>query len=172
MRSAARRRAGNHVMAAVRLMAFFRDVGHPRLARATSHLVRALYGSEIHWDAHWAPGVTLMRGSGLTIGRAATIGPDCVLYENVHLVPSADTGAPIFGAPTLGRGVHVGPGATLLGPIAVGDGSRVMSGTVLWTSVPAGSLVTPPRPQVLPRVRNAPWGARDLRARSYPAAGR
>jgi serine acetyltransferase len=43
----------------------------------------------------------------------------------------------------LGRDVHVGPGATLLGPIHVGDRTKVMAGAVLTKSVPADSLVKP-----------------------------
>jgi serine acetyltransferase len=43
----------------------------------------------------------------------------------------------------LGRDVHVGPGATLLGPIHVGDRTKIMAGAVLTKSVPPDSLVKP-----------------------------
>jgi serine acetyltransferase len=45
------------------------------------------------------------------------------------------------GAPVLEHDVHVGPGATLLGPITVGARSKVMAGTVLMDSVPPYSIV-------------------------------
>ena len=58
-------------------------------------------------------------------------------------------------APTLERNVHVGPGASLIGPITVGEGSKVRAGAVLRRSVPPGSLVETPAPLVHPRTMRA-----------------
>jgi len=41
--------------------------------------------------------------------------------------------------PTLGRGVVIGAGAKLLGPIVVGDGAKVGSNAVLVKDVPPGA---------------------------------
>jgi serine O-acetyltransferase len=57
------------------------------------------------------------------------------------------------GAPRLERNVHVGPGATILGPIVVGEGTKIQAGALLTTSVPARSLVLAPRSEIRGRDR-------------------
>ena len=59
------------------------------------------------------------------------VGEGCILFHNVTLGEGVDPETRETGAPTLGRDVHVGPGATLLGPIHVGDGTKIMAGAVL-----------------------------------------
>jgi len=138
-------RVGPQILVAVRVMHFFRDAGAPLGARITSRLVRHVYGSDIHWDARIEPGVTIVHGMGLAISSKASIGRGCILFQNVTL------GESVGGSPSLGRDVHVGPGATLLGPITVGDGSKVMAGCVVREDVPPASLVSAPAPTVGPR---------------------
>jgi serine acetyltransferase len=66
------------------------------------------------------------------------------------------------GAPHLHRNVHVGPGATLLGPIEVGEGTKIMAGAVLSQSVPPNSLVKPADPVVTGRsAKNASRSGRS-----------
>ena len=43
--------------------------------------------------------------------------------------------------PALGRGVAVGCGATILGPINIGDGAMIGAGAVVIHDVPAGATV-------------------------------
>jgi serine acetyltransferase len=69
-----------------------------------------------------------------------------------------ETGA--MGAPTLERNVHVGPGATLIGPILVGEGTKIMAGSVLNRSVPPNSLVRPAPVDVVVRDRGRRRGTR------------
>jgi serine acetyltransferase/GT2 family glycosyltransferase len=138
-------RAGFQVMLAVRLMHFFRDLGAPLGARVASRAIRHLFGSDVHWDARIEPGVSIVHGMGLAISSKASVAGGCVLFQNVTL------GESLGGAPALGRDVHVGPGATLLGPITVGDRSKVMASCVVRDDVPPGSLVAAPAPQVCPR---------------------
>jgi serine acetyltransferase/glycosyltransferase involved in cell wall biosynthesis len=138
-------RAGFQIVAAVRLMHFFRDAGVPLGAMVTSRLIRHLYGSDIHWDARIDPGVQIVHGMGLAISPKASVGEGSILFQNVTLGESQN------GAPAVGRNVHIGPGATLLGPIEVGDGSKIMASSVVRSDVPAGSLVSAPTPEVRPR---------------------
>jgi serine acetyltransferase/GT2 family glycosyltransferase len=139
-------RVGFQIMTAVRLMQFFRDAGATPLAMLTSRTIRHLYGSDIHWDAQIEPGVVIVHGMGLAISPKAKVGKDVILFQNVTLGESGD------GAPSVGRNVHIGPGATLLGPITVGDRTKIMASCVVREDVPAGSLVSAPAPEVRPRV--------------------
>lgn len=140
------KRIGFQILVAVRLMHFFRDAGATPLAMLTSRLIRHLYGSDIHWDAQIAPGVQIVHGMGLAISPKAKVGKDVILFQNVTLGESG------HGAPQVGRNVHIGPGATLLGPITIGENTKVMASCVVREDVPAGSLVSAPTPDVRPRV--------------------
>ncbi len=145
-------RIGFQIMIAVRAMHFFRDAGLTPAAMIVSRLVRHLYGSDIHWDARIEPGVMIVHGMGLAVSPKACVGKDVILFQNVTLGEGTHPTTRASGAPNIGRGVHIGPGASLLGPIEIGDGTKIMAGCVLRESVPADSLVVAPEPEVRARV--------------------
>jgi len=134
-------RIGFQMMAWYRVMHFLHEVRVPVVPMVMSRLVRHLYGAEIHWRAHIAPGVSIVHGNSLVISHAAVVGTGCILFQNVTLGESIDPVSGIVGAPRLGEHVHVGPGATLLGPIQVGARTKVGAAALLMRSVPEGSLV-------------------------------
>jgi serine O-acetyltransferase len=147
------RKVGFQMMLATRVMRLTRDAGLPLVPQVASRLIRHLYGAEIHWDAELSDGVSLVHGNGLVISHRAKVGPGSILFQNVTLGEGLDPETKESGAPTLGRDVHVGPGATLLGPIHVGDGTKIMAGAVLTQSVPPNSLVKPAESKVTQRGR-------------------
>jgi serine O-acetyltransferase len=110
------------------------------LARVISQLVRFLTGIEIH------PGATIGRrffidhGMGVVVGETAIIGDDVMLYHAVTL--GGRTMAHNKRHPTLGNGVIVGAGATLLGPITIGPHSVVGANAVVLKDAPAYSVLT------------------------------
>jgi len=107
------------------------------LARFISHMARWLTGIEIH------PGATIRRrffidhGMGVVIGETAEIGDDCTLYHGVTLGGTSWNKGKRH--PTLGKGVVVGAGAKILGPITIGDGARIGSNAVVVKDVPPGA---------------------------------
>jgi serine O-acetyltransferase len=111
--------------------------GFKWLARLMSHFSRWLTGIEIH------PGATIGRrffidhGMGVVIGETAEIGDDCTLYHGVTLGGTSWNKGKRH--PTLGKGVVVGAGAKILGPILVGEGARIGSNAVVVKEVPAGA---------------------------------
>jgi serine O-acetyltransferase len=147
------RKIGFQMMVATRAMRLFKELRVPLLPMVSSRLIRHLYGAEIHWDAEVADGVSVVHGNGLVLSQAAQVGPGCILFHNVTLGVATDPVTRQSGAPTLGKDVHVGPGATLLGPIHVGDGTKIMAGAVLTRSVPPYSLVKPAESEVSLRAR-------------------
>jgi len=149
------RKVGFQMMIAMRAMRLTRDLGLPVVPQVASRLIRHVYGAEIHWEAEIADGVAIVHGNGLVLGHRAKIGPGAILSQNVTLGEGLDPQTRESGAPTLGRDVHIGPGATLLGPIHVGDGSKIMAGAVLTRSVPPNSLVKPPEADVTQRAPTA-----------------
>ena len=141
-------------------MTLLRDARVPLLPQIASRLIRHAYGAEVHWNTTILDGVAIVHGTGLVLSHRAVVGEGCILFHNVTLGEGLDPETKESGAPTLGRDVHVGPGATLLGPIHVGDGSKIAAGVVLTRSVPAGSLVKAPEPVVTERAAARPRAAR------------
>jgi len=128
---------GFHAMLSHRFAHFLWGARLRWLARFISHLSRWLTGIEIH------PGATIGRrffidhGMGVVIGETAEIGDDCTLYHGVTLGGTSWNKGKRH--PTLGKGVVVGAGAKILGPILIGEGARIGSNAVVVKEVPAGA---------------------------------
>ena len=148
-------KVGLQIAAGYRLMRFFRDAELPVLAKLTSRVMRHVYGSDIHFDANIESGVMFVHGMGLAIHGGARVGARCVIAQNVTLGNGLDPETRVEGAPTLEDDVRVGAGATLIGPITIGEGSKIMPGVVLTHSVPNNTLVESPVPTTRPRVKRA-----------------
>ena len=107
------------------------------LARWLSHLGRFLTGIEVHPGATIGRRVFIDHGMGVVIGETAEIGDDTTLYHGVTL--GGTTWNKGKRHPTLGKGVVVGAGAKILGPIVVGDYGKVGSNAVVVKDVPPGA---------------------------------
>jgi serine O-acetyltransferase len=104
------------------------------LARLMSHLGRWGTGIEIHPGATIGRRVFIDHGMGIVIGETAIVGDDCTLYHGVTLGGTSWRKGKRH--PTLGRGVVVGAGAKILGPIEVGDGAKIGCNAVVVRDVP------------------------------------
>jgi serine O-acetyltransferase len=107
------------------------------LARWMSHWGRWLTGVEIHPGATVGRRVFIDHGMGVVIGETAEIGDDCTLYHGVTLGGTSWNQGKRH--PTLGKGVVVGAGAKILGPITIGDGAKIGSNAVVVKPVPPGA---------------------------------
>ena len=107
------------------------------LARWLAHWGRWLTGIEIHPGAKIGRRVFIDHGMGIVIGETAEIHDDCTLYHGVTLGGTSWNSGKRH--PTLGRGVVIGAGAKILGPILVGDGAKIGSNAVVVRDVPAGA---------------------------------
>ncbi|GAB1394916.1 serine O-acetyltransferase [Rhodocyclaceae bacterium] len=107
------------------------------LARLLSHLTRMLTGIEIHPGATIGRRVFIDHGMGVVIGETAVIADECTLYHGVTLGGTSWNKGKRH--PTLERGVVIGAGAKVLGPITVAEGAKVGSNAVVVRDVPAGT---------------------------------
>jgi len=107
------------------------------LARFMSHLGRWLTGIEIHPGAIIGRRVFIDHGMGVVIGETAVIGDDCTLYHGVTLGGTSWSKGKRH--PTLLRGVVIGAGAKVLGPVTLGEGAKVGSNAVVVRDVPPGA---------------------------------
>ncbi|MGZ8264376.1 MAG: serine O-acetyltransferase [Burkholderiales bacterium] len=111
--------------------------GFKWFARFISHLGRWITGIEIHPGAQIGRRFFIDHGMGVVIGETAVIGDDCTLYHGVTL--GGTSWAKGKRHPTLGKGVVIGAGAKILGPIEIGDGAKIGSNAVVVKAVPAGA---------------------------------
>ncbi len=121
------------------------------LARAVNHWSRWLTAIDIH------PGAKIGRNffidHGFTvIGETAEIGDDVTIYQCVTLGgTSPDNGVAGKRHPTVLDGAIIGSGAQVLGPITVGERSRIGANAVVTKDVQAGAVMVgiPARPVLM-----------------------
>jgi len=107
--------------------------------RVLSHVSRFLTGIEIHPGARIGRRFFIDHGMGVVIGETAEIGDDVLMYQGVILGGTSLEKRKRH--PTVEDHVVFGAGATLLGAITVGEGSRIAAGAVVIRSVPPQSTV-------------------------------
>ncbi len=130
---------GLHAIYLHKLSSWFWTTGLRWLGRLVSHFGRWLTGIEIHPGATIGKRVFIDHGMGVVIGETAEVGDDTTLYHGVTL--GGTTWNKGKRHPTLGKGVVVGAGAKILGPIRVGDGAKVGSNAVVVKDVPDEATV-------------------------------
>jgi len=130
---------GLHALWFHRLAQFFYLREGYVIARVVSHVARFLTGIEIHPGAKIGRRVFIDHGMGIVIGETAEIGDGALLYKGVVLGgTSLEKGKR---HPTIGKNVVIGSNACVLGPVKVGDGARIGSGSVVIKDVPPGATV-------------------------------
>jgi serine O-acetyltransferase len=115
------------------------DVGIPLVPRALANTTRALTGVEIHPSAEIGRSLFIDHGAGVVIGETAEIGDDVTLYQGVTLGGTGFQRGKRH--PTVGDRAVVGSGAKLLGPIRVGDCTKIGANSVVIHDVPDNATV-------------------------------
>ena len=134
------------------------EAGVPLIPRVLAYLTKTMTGIEIHPAARIGRGLFIDHGTGVVIGETAEVGDDVTLYQGVTL---GGTGfARGKRHPTIGNEVMIGAGSALLGPIEIGERSKIGANSVVIHDVPANSTVVgnPGHP--------CEWTARSPRART------
>jgi serine O-acetyltransferase len=130
---------GLHALWLHRLAHRLWNLGVPVLPRLISHVSRLLTGIEIHPGARIGTGVFIDHGMGVVIGETSEVGDYTTLYQGVTLGGTGKEKGKRH--PTVGRNVVIAAGAKVLGPITVGDYSKVGAGAVVIRDVPPYSTV-------------------------------
>jgi serine O-acetyltransferase len=120
-------------------------------ARAFSGLTRWLTGVEIHPAAVLGARFFIDHASGVVIGETAEVGDDVTIYQGVTLGGTSLNHEKRH--PTIGDRVTIGAGAKVLGPITIGDDSRIGANSVVVKSVPPNSVVVGVPGQIIARSR-------------------
>lgn len=107
------------------------------MARWISQRASKKTGIEIHPAATIGKRFFIDHGTGVVIGETAVIGDNVTVYQGVTLGGTGkDTGKR---HPTIGNNVMIGSGAKVLGPLEIGDNSRIAAGAVVLKDIPPNS---------------------------------
>ena len=130
---------GLHAVWFYRLAHWFWVRGWRFMGRLVSHLGRAFTGIEIHPGAQIGKGFFIDHGMGVVIGETSEIGDNVTLYHGVTL--GGTTWKKGKRHPTIGNNVVIGTGGKVLGPVTIGDNTRIGGNSVVVSDIPPNSIV-------------------------------
>jgi serine O-acetyltransferase len=130
---------GFHAIVMHRIAHFFYKHNLCLIARVISQFNRFITGIEIHPGAKIGKGFFIDHGMGVVIGETAEVGDNVTLYQGVTLGGTGKEKGKRH--PTLGNNIVVGSGAKILGPLKIGDNSKIGAGAVVLKDIPANSTV-------------------------------
>ena len=124
----------------------FHVAGFDLIARIISQTIRFFTGIEIHPGAKIGKNLFIDHGMGVVIGETSEIGKNVTIYHAVTLggiSPSIDSERQRHEKrhPTIGDDVVIGSGAQIIGPVKVGNGSRIAANAVVVNDVPENSTM-------------------------------
>jgi serine O-acetyltransferase len=125
---------------------FFHVAGFDLVARIISQTIRFFTGIEIHPGAKIGKNLFIDHGMGVVIGETSEIGNNVTIYHAVTLggiAPSIDSDNQRNEKrhPTIGNDVVIGSGAQIIGPIEVGNNSRIAANAVVVNDVPENATM-------------------------------
>ena len=129
-----------------RIANFFHIAGFHLLARVISQASRFFTGIEIHPGAKIGNNLFIDHGMGVVIGETSEIGNNVTVYHAVTLggiSPSINSDSQRHEKrhPTIGNDVVIGSGAQIIGPVKIGNGSRIAANAVVVNDVPENSTM-------------------------------
>src|SRR5258708_21877786 len=109
------------------------------LGRLVSEIARFITGIEIHPGAKIGRRLFIDHGMGIVMGETTEIGDDVLLYQGVTLGGTSTKKEKRH--PTLEDHVMISAGASVIGPVRIGVGSRIGSGAVVVSHAPPYSTL-------------------------------
>ena len=133
--------SGFHAILFHRVCHFLWNIKLKLISRFMANVSRVFTSIEIHPAVVIDEGFFIDHGSGLVIGETSVIGKNVTIYQQATLgglAPSinSDLQRNVKRHPTIGNNVIIGSGAQILGPIFIGNNSRIGTNAVVLKNVP------------------------------------
>lgn len=109
--------------------------GRHALALALQSRTSETFAVDIHPAAAVGFGILLDHATGVVIGETAVIGDNVSMLHHITLGGSGTGRGKRH--PTVGNGVLIGAGASLLGPVLIGANCKIGAGSVVLADLPA-----------------------------------
>jgi serine O-acetyltransferase len=113
--------------------------GRGGVARFLQSRIADAFGMDIHPAARIGRGIFIDHGTAMVIGETTVVEDDVSILQSVTLGGTGKVTGDRH--PKIRRGVMIGAGATILGNIEVGEGSKVAAGSVVLGPVPPHTTV-------------------------------
>ncbi len=134
---------GVHAILLHRIAHLLYKIKVPFIPRLISQINRFFTLIEIHPGAKIGKRFFIDHGVGIVIGETSEIGDDVMMYHGVTLGGHGwwtdKKGAKRH--PTIGNNVVLGVGCKILGPVKVGDNSKIGAGAIAIKDVPPNSTI-------------------------------
>ena len=130
---------GFHALSAHRVAHWLWQHQRQPLALVLQNRISMVFGVDIHPAAEIGRGVMFDHATGLVVGETAVIEDNVSIMQSVTLGGTGKESGDRH--PKVRCGVLVGPGATILGNIEIGEGSKVTAACVVLKDIPPHSIV-------------------------------
>ena len=130
---------GFHAIFWHRIASLLWNMGLKLIARMISNILRTLTGIEIHPAANIGQGFFIDHGMGVVIGETSDIGKNVTIYQGVTL--GGVSANPGKRHPTIGDNVIIGAGSKILGPLNIGENTKIGANSVVIDDIPENSTV-------------------------------
>jgi serine O-acetyltransferase len=103
-------------------------------------------GAAIELNSRIGGGLLIPHPNGIVIHPHATIGVNCLIFQQVTI------GSRGLGIPVIGGHVDIGAGAKILGAVQVGDHAFIAANSLVISNVPAETTAIGVPAKILPKV--------------------
>jgi serine O-acetyltransferase len=130
---------GLHAIWAYRVAHWLWEHNFKLVGRLVSELARFITGIEIHPGAKIGRRLFIDHGMGIVMGETTEIGDDVLIYQGVTLGGTSLKKEKRH--PTIEEHVMISAGASVIGPVRIGRGSRIGAGAVVVSNAPPYSTL-------------------------------
>ncbi|BFM06080.1 serine O-acetyltransferase [Halioxenophilus aromaticivorans] len=144
---------GYHALQSYRISHWLWQQGRQSLALFFQNRISERFSVDIHPAAVIGSGIMIDHATGVVIGETSIVHDDVSMLHSITL---GGSGCEVGKRhPTIGRGVLMGAGCKILGPVDIGSRVKVAAGSVVIADVPAQVTVAGVPAKIVADSRNA-----------------
>ena len=118
------------------------------ISRIAFHNLSIRLNLDIHKNTKIGKGFVIYHPGAIAINQAASLGNNCTIYHGVTI--GMEFRGKRKGCPTIGDKVWIGPNATIVGNVSVGNNVLIAPGAFVNCDVPSNSIVIGNPARIIP----------------------